>query len=194
MSERLTAFLKTVTDFANEECQELETKAQSYKDGEISRYRKDAENKSKSYTDHETGRILSRVNREISDYEAEKKTALTVLRASVTSKVFGKVKEKINKFTDSKEYEAFLINSAKKLHGAMGSEEITFFLRSADMKYGESIKNAVAGRKVSSDEEIILGGLRAVDKTASICGDDTLDARLLESQKKFAEQSDLKIY
>lgn len=194
MSERLTTFLKTITDFADEECKALETEAQSYKDEKISNYKNQAEMQNHSLIEHETSRILSRVNREISDYEAKKKASLTQLRSSITEKVFKEISAKINEFTASNDYEEFLVASAKALSDAMNSDEITFFVRPADLKYSEAIKNAVSDCAVQESDEIILGGLKAVDKTSRICGDDTLDTRLSIQRKSFAEKSDLKIY
>lgn len=194
MSERLTTFLKTITDFADEECRELENKAQSFKDENISKYKSQAEALNKSHIEHETSRILSRVNREISEYEAEKKTALTSLRSSLTEKVFIEATDRIKAFTESAEYEAFLVKSAENLRKAMNCDGITFFVREEDLKYSDAVKKAVVDCEIKTDAEILLGGLRAVDKNDEICGDDTLDTRLSESKRKFAEKSDLKIY
>lgn len=194
MSERLNIFLKTITDFADAECEKLEQRAQSFKEENISAYKKEAEEKSRSNTQYEKERILSRVNREISDYEAQKKSALASIRENITEKVFNEVKEKIEEFTSSPEYESFLIKSADNLKKAIGDGETVFFVRTADLKYENAIKSAVKGCTVLPDDEIVFGGLRAVDKTSSVCADDTLDSRLSAERANFVRKADLKIY
>ncbi len=194
MSERLTTFLKTVTDFANAECEELKTRAQSFRDDNITAYRKEAEAKSRSHAEYEINRILSRTNCEISDYEGKRKAALTHLRTEITDKIFGEVCEKIKEFTRSADYEQFLLNSASSLKNAIGAETIIFFLKPDDMKYADRIKEDVPGCTVREDNDILLGGLRATDGNAQLCGDDTLDIRLTAQRELFAEKSDLKIY
>lgn len=192
MSERLTAFLKTVTEFADAECSELEYKAQKFKDENIILYRKNAEQKNKEYIQYETNRILNNVNSRISSYEAEKKSDLISLRTSIADKVFDEVRTKLEKFTQSDEYEAFLIKSAKELHNEMGESTI-IFIGEKDVDFTQKIKNCV-NCEIRVDNEITIGGLRATDKDGLVMADDTLDARFNEAQKNFMANSDLKIF
>ncbi|MCH5191611.1 MAG: hypothetical protein J1F23_05545 [Oscillospiraceae bacterium] len=192
MQERLTIFLKTVSDFADERCAELENQAKSFKNESISAYKSEAEAKNRSYIEYETGRILSSVNRQISDYEAEKKTALTALRSEITDKVFASVTKLINDFTLSENYEQFLLNSALELKATVGDSAV-FFLRPADMKYADILREKF-GAEVKEDDKIFIGGLRASDKDALMLADDTFDTRLDVQRAEFAEKSGLKIY
>lgn len=192
MSERLTIFLKAVNDFADEKCSEIEYKAQSYKDENITSYYKQAEQKTNDYIEYETSRMRNTVNSKISQYESEKKSALISLRSTITEKVFDEVKENISAFTKTNDYGAFLIKSAKELKASVG-EEIIIFMRTEDISFADSIKEAV-NCEIKEDNEIILGGLRATDKNGLIMADDTLDIRLAEAQKEFVSKSDLKIF
>lgn len=192
MPERLTIFLKAVSDFADARCEELENQAKSFKNESISAYKSEAEEKNRSYIEYETGRILSSVNRQISDYETEKKTALTALRAEITDKVFKSVIGLINDFTGSEKYEPFLLKSAEELKKSVGDEAV-FFLRPADMKYADTLSQKF-GAKIKEDGSISLGGLRASDKDSLVLADDTLDARLNAQRAEFAKKSGLKIY
>ena len=192
MQERLTIFLKAVSDFADARCEELENQAKSFKNENISAYKSEAEAKNRSYIEYETGRILSSVNRQISDYERSKKTALTALRSEITDKVFDSVTKLINDFTESEKYEQFLLKSAEELKKSIGGSAV-FFLRPTDMKYADTLR-AKFGAEVKEDDKIVLGGLRASDKDSLMLADDTLDARLVAGRAEFAEKSGLKIY
>lgn len=192
MQERLTTFLKAVSDFADTRCEELESQAKSFKNESISAYKSEAEAKNRSYIEYETGRILSSVNRQISDYETEKKTALTALRSEITDKVFASVTKLITDFTASDKYEQFLLNSAANLKATVG-DGVVFFLRPADMKYADILCEKF-GSEVKADDKIVLGGLCASDKDSLLLADDTFDARLNAQRKEFAEKSGLKIY
>lgn len=192
MSERLTAFLKTVTDFADSQCSDIAYKAQSFKDENIFSYQKEAEKKHKDYIEYEIGKNLTTVNKTISDYEAEKKSALISLRSSITDKVFTEVKERIAEFTKSENYVSFLLKSAEMLKKAIG-ENATVLMRGEDMKYAEKIK-AAANCQVKEDNAIILGGLRAVNSDETVIIDDSLEHRLDKEYKDFIKKSSLKIF
>lgn len=192
MQERLTTFLKAVSDFADARCKELENQAKSFKNESISAYKSEAEAKNRSYIEYETSRILSSVNRQISDYETEKKTALTALRSEITDKVFESVTKLINNFTESENYEQFLLKSAEELKKSVGDGAV-LFLRPADMKYADILREKF-GAEIKEDGKIVLGGLRASDKDSLVLADDTFDARLNAQRAEFAEKSGLKIY
>ncbi len=192
MSERLTVFLKTVTDFADAQCSDLEYKAQSFKDENIISYRKSAEQKAEEYIAYETGRELTAVNKTISDYEAEKKSALISLRAAIGNDVFAKVREKIVFFTESDDYADFLKRSALALKDAVG-ENATLLLRGCDMKFASQLTE-LTGLDVREDCDIELGGLRAISSDETVITDDTLEFRLDAECKDFIKKSNLKIF
>ncbi len=192
MSERLTAFLKTVTDFADAQCSDLEYKAQSFKDENIISYQKKAEQKSKEYIDYEVSRIKTTVNKTISDYEAEKRSALISLRTQITEDVFSQVIEKITEFRSSADYEAFLLRSAQSLKSEIG-DDATILISTDDMKYAEKITSATQCI-VKQDDTIELGGLRAINTDETIIIDDTLENRLNAEHQDFIKKSNLKIF
>lgn len=192
MSERLTAFLKTVTDFADAQCSDLEYKAQSFKDENIEAYQKKAEQENREYIDYEVGRIKTAVNKTISDYEAEKKSALISLRTQITEDVFGKVEDKIIKFKSSADYEAFLLKSAESLKNAVGDNGI-ILISTDDMKYADMIADATQC-KVKEDNTIELGGLRAISSDQTVMIDDTFENRLKAEHQNFIKNSNLKIF
>lgn len=191
MSKRLTTFLKTVTDYADERCRELEKKANDFKDADISAYRKKAEKDNNAYIKYETDRLMTSVNRKISEYEAEKRKALTDLRESITAKVLNEVKTKLDEFTKSGEYFDFLTKSANSAKEALG-EGAVVFLRAGDMPLAEKLEKA-AGIKVKESDDIILGGIKAVDAAGLVMADDTLDSRLSLCKSHFAQKADLKV-
>ncbi len=192
MSERLTAFLKTVTDFADAQCSDLEYKAQSFKDKNIVAYEKKAEQNSREYIDYEIGRIKTAVNKTISDYEAEKKSALISLRNQITEDVFNKVKEKITEFKSSADYKPFLLKSAESLKNEIG-DDMVILISIDDMKYADMLSNATQC-KVKEDSTIRLGGLRAISSDETIMIDDTFENRLAAEHQDFIRKSNLKIF
>ncbi len=192
MSERLTAFLKTVTDFADAECSDLEYKAQSFKDKNIDSYQKKAEQKNIEFIDYEVSRIKTSVNKTISDYESEKKSALIALRAKITENVFNQVKNKLAEFKNSADYENFLLKSAKSLTASIGDDAV-ILVSTEDMKYAEVIANETQC-KVKEDTSIELGGLRAINSDETIIIDDTFENRLNAEHQDFIKKSNLKIF
>ncbi len=192
MSERLTAFLKTVSDFADAECSDLEYKAQSFKDENIISYRKKATVKNREHIDYEVGRILTSVNKTISDYEADKKSKLISLRTEITDNVFNSVKEKLIEFKATADYEAFLIKSALSLKETMGID-CKILISTEDMGLADRIAKETEC-PIQVDDTIELGGLRAVNNDETIIIDDTLENRLNAEHQDFIKKSNLKIF
>ncbi len=192
MPERLTAFLKTITDFADAQCSDLEFKAQSFKDENIISYQQEAKQKSRDYIEYEIQKDLTAVNKTISDYESEKKSALISLRTSITDNIFAEVREKTEAFVNSVDYENFLLRSAVALKNAMG-DDTTILVGTKDMKYTEKIRNTT-NCTVKEDSTIISGGLKGINKDGTVVTDDTLDSRLDTEYRDFIKKSNLKIF
>lgn len=191
MSERLTTFLKTVSDFADEECSAIETTAQSFKDENVEEYREKAIQKNKEFIEYETSRIKSAANCHLSAFEGEKKGSLSELRQQLMDKVFDGVSVKIKTFTDSGEYFDFLVNSVNSAK-ALANGESVILLRPEDLKFSKLLQEKT-GLSSETDNTIKLGGIKLYDKENAFTVDDTLDSRLNREKTEFTNCSSLKI-
>lgn len=193
MDNRLDIFLKSVTDYADVQCKKLERTAETQMQKEITAYKKQATENSRTNTQREISKIQSDAALRASQYESEKRLALASLRNELSDGIFEETELKIKDFTQSKEYPDFLKKSAERLVQTLGSE-IIFYVRPCDMIYSNIFNEITVNAKVYEDENIRLGGIIATDKADTLRADDTLDSRLKAEKKSFFENADFKIF
>lgn len=193
MDKRLDIFLKSVTDYAQTQCKKLERTAETQMQKEITAYKKQAVENSRSNTNREIGKIRSDAAFKAAEYESEKRLALADSRNELSDGIFDEITLKIKDFTRSSEYSDFLKKSAEGLAAVIGSE-IVFYIRPCDMIYSHILKESAENAEIREDDKIILGGIIATDKNNTLRADDTLDSRLKSEKKSFFENTDFKIF
>lgn len=193
MDKRLDIFLKSVTDYAQTQCKKLERTAETQMQKEITAYKKQAAENSRSNTSREIGKIQSDAALRAAEYESEKRLALAALRNELSDGIFDEITLKIKDFTKSSAYSDFLKESAERLIAVIGSE-IVFYVRPCDIIYANLLNEIADNAKIYEDGQIILGGIIATDKAATLRADDTLDSRLSAEKKSFFENTDFKIF
>ena len=102
------------------------------------------------------------------------------------------VAERLKKFTESGDYEAFLLGSAKRI-AAEFDGSFTLLMRPEDMKYQAALLAEFSSAEVKEDASIAIGGLKGRSDGQSLLVDDTLDSRLKQQTKWFEENSGLYI-
>ncbi|MDE5995089.1 MAG: hypothetical protein K2G60_06215 [Oscillospiraceae bacterium] len=193
MDKRLDIFLKSVTDYAQTQCKKLERTAEAQLQKEITAYKKQAVENSRSNTSREIGKIQSDAALRAAEYESEKRLALASLRNELSDGIFDEITLRIKDFTDSSEYSDFLKKSAERLATVIGSE-IIFYVRPCDVIYAGLLNEIAENAEIREDGQIILGGIIATDNNNTLRADDTLDSRLSAEKKSFFENTDFKIF
>lgn len=193
MDKRLDIFLKSVTDYADVQCKKLERTAETQMQKEITAYKKQAAENSRSKTNREIGKIQSDAALKAAEYEAAKRLRLANLRKELSDGIFDEAVLKIKEFISSAEYSDFLKRSAQRLVNTIGSD-IIFYVRPCDMIYSDILKEAAPSAQILESDRITLGGIIATDKSETLRADDTLDSRLSAEKKAFFENADFKVF
>ena len=134
--------------------------------------------------------IKGKAGREVSQKRTECRKKLLERRARLAEGVFADAERKIAAFTESADYEPFVINSVKSAAAALGEGERTVFVRQRDMHLADAIKSA-ADCSVEMSDDIVLGGIMM--KCGRLIADDTLDARLERERSAFRENYKIEI-
>jgi V/A-type H+-transporting ATPase subunit E len=114
-------------------------------------------------------------------------------RERIRTQVFDRAAEKLNAFAASDEYHTFLLHSAESVAALLDGEGCIVYIREKDLPYAEDFKKAIPNAQVQADNRIVIGGLRVFCPSKHIGIDDTLDAKLEEQKRWFAEHSGLKV-
>ena len=135
-------------------------------------------------------RLTEQMNADLSAAEKAETRSLLRRRAEITEEVFAEARKRIEAFTESEAYAAFLKASAERIRAEIG-EGAVFSLRPADEKYFDALKDYCS--ELRTDKTILLGGVRAENRNTGLTADDTLDQRLQRQKELFYETSGLSV-
>ena len=190
----VSKYVDAITAEAQEAKLEAEKKISDYKTAQISRFRAEALENSKSEITRRCAVIREDIGREFSVKETKLREQIFIKRDEIKTDVFNRAKNKLIEFTKSDEYEKFVVNSAAEIKkNLVGRDKaITVYLRECDMALKNDIEQAFAFPcEFVADDKIEIGGIRA--KFSSVVIDDTIDARLNSQVDWFEENSGLDI-
>ena len=185
-------FIDAINRDALEECKEIEKASEEFRKEEYEQAKARIKEEVDANKQYEITKILTETNRELSALVSEAKTEVVGKRNSITKEVFEKAEKKLVEFVKAEKYEGLIVSSAQKIKEALKSDEITFMLRSEDMKYADVIGEKLGGKmNFEEDSSIRIGGLKG--KAGVSVADDTLDERLEEQKEWFKSHSELSL-
>lgn len=115
-------------------------------------------------------------------------------RAKMTDEVFEMAAQKLIKYTETEEYKAELIESAKKIAKLFSDNRSVIYINEKDMKYSTDLLSVFSGMaELVTDNSIRIGGLKGYCKSMRIIADETLDTKLCEQREWFIENSGLSV-
>lgn len=115
-------------------------------------------------------------------------------RAKMTDDVFEMAAQKLIKYTETEEYKAKLIESAKKIAKLFSDNRSVIYINEKDMKYSTDLLSVFSGMaELVTDNSIRIGGLKGYCKSMRIIADETLDTKLCAQREWFIENSGLSV-
>ncbi len=192
--EKITLFLNAISENLEMRRQEIEQEIAAVRRAEQEKAEQEAAQRSEAYIKAETANVLAQANRARSLLETGLRNELAAERGEITGAVFAAVAKKLEAFSKSADYEAFLKKSAEKIAAVYGGKPVTVFVKTGDLKYKQILLQAAGSNsKVEPDNGILIGGCKAVSTASSIRLDDTLDTRLAAQKQGFYERSGLSV-
>lgn len=189
---KINGFIKSITDVADEKKAKLDAETRDILAGERRQLELAAKKSADEYYRVRSTRVKLEAGRRISDTSAEYRKQVFARRGEIERQVLSGVAERLKKFTESGDYEAFLLGSAKRI-AAEFDGSFTLLMRPEDMKYQAALLAEFPSAEVKEDASIAIGGLKGRSDGQSLLVDDTLDSRLKQQTKWFEENSGLYI-
>lgn len=189
---KINGFIKSITDVADEKKAKLDAETRDILAGERRQLELAAKKSADEYYRVRSARVKLEAGRRISDTSAEYRQQVFARRGEIERQVLSGVAERLKKFTESGDYEAFLLGSAKRI-AAEFDGSFTLLMRPEDMKYQAALLAEFPSAEVKEDASISIGGLKGRSDGQSLLVDDTLDSRLKQQTKWFEENSGLYI-
>jgi vacuolar-type H+-ATPase subunit E/Vma4 len=196
LEEKLQSFSAIVLEEANRQKQQKLSELEEEKNRLIDE--KETELLSDAYEDIQKSVIKSR--RENSErvlkVETEMKKELIMQREKIIDRVFDDVKKKLIEFTQSNEYEKWLIKrtAAAADEVGEGAKEVT--VTAKDIRFKDTLEKSIKDITVVSDngENDFIGGVTIINKDKNICVNYSISDMLAEKRISFLQESGLSIY
>ncbi|MCL2528026.1 MAG: hypothetical protein FWE42_06340 [Defluviitaleaceae bacterium] len=127
------------------------------------------------------------MNKRITDAETEARRSFVYLQERLVLQLFDEIKGDIVSFTQSPEYESYLISSIQTAI-KQSSQAYTFVqLSPQGMHLGSAVEKAT-GLMPEQGEESFIGGFRLFTENRTKMQDHTIAARLAEARQEFATE------
>lgn len=111
-------------------------------------------------------------------------------REEIIDEVMLKTASLLNGYTQTEKYKDFLIKSAKEIKEVYKNTEFILFMKKEDAPFCDMLKNESGAAKTEFDDEIQIGGLKAINLKGTLSVNDTLDLRL-ENSRDVLRQSEI---
>ena len=181
----IKAFTDAIKRMAQEECKAINNETRQIKSQRLEALLAQTQEKYNDLVNYELSRIQADKNRQISIMNENTAKELSHLRSELTDKVFAAVVEELLQYTKTEDYKQLLIRSVKEILGALGDEELEFFLRKEDLPLAGEICKAIDKKlDFKAADDIKLGGVKAIGRKTESLADNTLDLKL-EAQKEW---------
>lgn len=190
---KINGFIKSITDVADENKAKLDAETRDILAGERKKLELAAKKSADEYYRVRSARVKLEAGRRISDTSARYRKEVFARRAEIEQAVLSGAAEKLRKFTESGEYEQFLLASAKRIAAEFDGGSVTLLMRAEDMKFSQALCAVFGSAEAKEDPSISIGGLKGRSDGQSLLVDDTLDSRLKQQTKWFEENSGLYI-
>ncbi len=194
-SEKLLRFTETVLGQANRESEAMRCQMAHTRSQVLGEAREEAREAARAHYEREAAQIRAEAGREVSRHLMDIKRNVYLRRKEIGEEVFAKVRARLEEFTSSPEYPAYL---EKLLKAAMkqvcGATTVSLRLRREDMQYAERLTHLTAPAYATCEEgNFSLGGLAIRCPELGLRVDCTFDNRLNELSSRFAESFGLSL-
>jgi len=124
-------------------------------------------------------------NIRITESQTESRKSLSTLTERLTAQLFDQVKAEIVAFTQSTDYEAYLLEGIHAIQSQSRQPYAYIQLAPQDMRLAATIEKAT-GLTTEQTEENIIGGFRLLCKNRSKMSECSIQSRLTQARQEFS--------
>lgn len=188
-------FLKAINKYAAEQRKKIKTSAEEFRKYELQKAEAEVLRDAYFLIQNEMAQMKRNVASEVSKLEFEERKKLFAKRQAIVEDVFKKARERLLEFVSSPDYVDVLKRYAVSISKVLKKSGTTLYISRRDERYADDIREAYGKIcKVEVSNKIKIGGILAVNKAMSLVVDETIDAKLEDQKKWFAENSKLNIF
>ncbi|MCO7137848.1 V-type ATP synthase subunit E [[Clostridium] leptum] len=192
--EKLSKFIEAINKDAEDRRSRILAEVEEYNKAEMKKAETEALTEAYHMIQEQIAQMRTSIRRELSQKEISLHRETLMQRENITKRVFEEAKKRLTAFTQSADYETFLVKAASNAKSVFPKGDIILSMRPSDMKFANMVAKVFEGRAtVQEDESILLGGMRIRCQELGLVIDDTLDTRLNDQKAWFAQHSGLAV-
>lgn len=196
LEEKLKSFSAIVLSEANKQKEQKLASLEEEKNRRIDE--KETELLAEAYEDIQRSVIKSR--RENSErvlkVEMEMKKDIIIQREKIIDDVFNEVRERLEAFTDSAEYENWLLARTRTASSEAGEGAKEVLVTKKDLKFKDVLEKSIGGISVTAADggDDFIGGVIVTNADKNVCVDYSMKDMLDVKRDTFLQESGLSIY
>nr|WP_317413306.1 V-type ATP synthase subunit E family protein [uncultured Solibaculum sp.] len=192
--EKLSKFIEAINKDAEERRSRILAEVEEYNKAEMEKAEIEALTEAYHLIQDQMAQMRTSIRRELSQKEIALHRETLMQRENITKQVFEEATKRLIEFTQSADYQDFLVKAASNATSVFQEGDVVLSMRPSDMKFANVVTKVFGGRAtVQEDESILLGGIRIQCQELGLVIDDTLDTRLGDQKAWFAEHSGLAV-
>ena len=155
-NEKLQRFEQSVLMEAEKKIQEIQAETEKMKENELENTRQKEYDKMFSVMQEQVHQLQLKYRQEVTKVELDGKRELLEFRNQLTEKIFQEAEEKLQKFTDTKEYQSFLLTSIQTVAESFTGQPMIISIQEKDLPLTEKICELVPTATAVSYTHLML--------------------------------------
>lgn len=192
--EKIGKFNLAINHYAEEQRAKIEQEVEEFKQRELEETEIEVLTEAYHLIQKEMAQMRSGITQEMAHRGMDARKELLAKRQKITDEVFERCSNYFQEYTQKSEYPALLEKFAKNLSSTFTKPGTVLCLREDDAKYQARIEKAFGSPcTFKTDNQIVLGGIRALNSEMGIMVDETLDSMLEDQREWFEENSGMAV-
>ncbi len=184
-NEKLQRFEQSVLMEAEKKIQEIQAETEKMKENELENTRQKEYDKMFSVMQEQVHQLQLKYRQEVTKVELDGKRELLEFRNQLTEKIFQEAEEKLQKFTDTKEYQSFLLTSIQTAAESFTGQPMIISIQEKDLPLTEKICELVPTATAQADPANQLGGFKLIQPEKNVLQDETFANDLDKQRQEF---------
>lgn len=193
-AKKTNSFLSAIEKYAKQQKDQMVSEVEKFKADELKKAEEEGLKEAYNIIQSEIASKKTQITSQLARREQQAKMQLFSRRKEMTDEIFCKVRKKLLDYSKKDEYKEKLIANAKKASELVNGKSCVLFVKQDDTEFAKQLaKHFGKGTEIKAANDIQLGGFRCYCEELSIIIDETLDSKLSDQEKWFAENSTLRV-
>ncbi len=190
---KINKIVQAITAYAQEQRDKILLEAEAFKAERLQKAEQEVLADAYKLIQKETAEIRSESVREMYRRDTEARKALFSRRRQITDEVFKRAQNQLIEFTKKPEYTEYITKMLENMI-SMLPESIVYMIAQKDSAMLETLSSLCPEESsIKTVDDILIGGIRALNSESGQIIDNTLDSRLMSQHERFILTSGLNI-